>query len=86
MAADYTPSMSTDGKKLAFVSKRSGSADIWIKDLPNGNREGAGYVFCGRVSTAPVTRRQFGELYNLKPLGIMHSLEIRLDSNERGSP
>jgi TolB protein len=36
LAADYLPSLSADGKKLAFVSSRSGNPDIWIKDLENG--------------------------------------------------
>jgi len=36
LSADYSPSMSADGKKLAYVSRRSGNADIWIKDLESG--------------------------------------------------
>jgi eukaryotic-like serine/threonine-protein kinase len=36
LAADYLPSLSADGKKLAFVSRRSGNADIWMKDLGTG--------------------------------------------------
>lgn len=32
-ADDYSPAWSPDGKKLAFVSKRKGSADIFIVDL-----------------------------------------------------
>jgi eukaryotic-like serine/threonine-protein kinase len=38
-AADYLPSMSADGKKLAFVSTRSGSEDIWLKDLATGKEK-----------------------------------------------
>jgi eukaryotic-like serine/threonine-protein kinase len=39
LAADYSPSMSADGKKLAFVSRRSGNADIWVKDLESGKEK-----------------------------------------------
>ncbi len=39
LAADYLPSMSADGKKLAFVSLRSGNPDIWIKDLESGKEK-----------------------------------------------
>ena len=39
LAADYMPSMSADGKKLAFVSERSGNPDIWIKDLESGKEK-----------------------------------------------
>lgn len=35
-AADYMPDLSPDGRKLAFVSFRSGNADIWMKDLASG--------------------------------------------------
>jgi Tol biopolymer transport system component len=36
LALDYLPSLSADGRKLAFVSERSGNPDIWMKDLENG--------------------------------------------------
>jgi eukaryotic-like serine/threonine-protein kinase len=39
LAADYSHSMSADGKKLAFVSWRSGNPDIWIKDLESGKEK-----------------------------------------------
>lgn len=35
-AADVQPTLSPDGRKLAFVSTRSGHQDIWIKDLESG--------------------------------------------------
>ncbi len=35
-AADVMPSVSADGTKLAFASNRSGSFDIWLKDLVSG--------------------------------------------------
>ena len=34
---DAQPSISADGKKLAFVSSRSGNRDVWIKDLESGS-------------------------------------------------
>jgi Tol biopolymer transport system component len=34
--ADFHPSLSADGKKVAFVSARSGNHEIWIKDLETG--------------------------------------------------
>jgi len=40
LAADYLPSMSADGKKLVFISERSGNADIWMKDLESGGERG----------------------------------------------
>jgi eukaryotic-like serine/threonine-protein kinase len=39
LAADDSPSMSADGKTLAFVSRRSGNADIWMKDLESGTEK-----------------------------------------------
>ena len=35
-AYDAQSSLSADGRRLAFVSTRSGSADIWLKDLESG--------------------------------------------------
>ncbi|MCK5145566.1 CHAT domain-containing protein [bacterium] len=34
---DFQPAVSPDGRWLAFVSNRSGNADIWIKALPRGH-------------------------------------------------
>jgi Tol biopolymer transport system component len=33
---DIHPSLSADGKKMAFVSSRSGKRNVWIKDLDTG--------------------------------------------------
>jgi Tol biopolymer transport system component len=35
-AYDAQSSLSADGRRLAFVSTRSGSSDIWLKDLESG--------------------------------------------------
>ena len=35
-AGDHMPSLSADGTKLAFVSGRTGSDDVWFKDLAGG--------------------------------------------------
>jgi hypothetical protein len=35
-AYDAQSSLSADGRRLAFVSTRSGSADIWLRDLESG--------------------------------------------------
>jgi Tol biopolymer transport system component len=35
-AYDAQSSLSADGRRLAFVSTRSGNADIWLKDLESG--------------------------------------------------
>ncbi|HSL21958.1 MAG TPA: protein kinase [Vicinamibacterales bacterium] len=35
-AYDAQSSLSADGRRLAFVSTRAGSADIWLKDLDSG--------------------------------------------------
>ena len=35
-AADFHPSLSADGRKMVFVSARSGNQEIWIKDLGTG--------------------------------------------------
>lgn len=35
-AVDSYPSLSADGKKMAFWSDRSGNADIWLKELDTG--------------------------------------------------
>jgi len=35
--ADFHPSLSADGRKMVFVSARSGSQQIWIKDLESGS-------------------------------------------------
>ncbi|MBF0427637.1 MAG: PD40 domain-containing protein [Magnetococcales bacterium] len=34
---DFAPSISRDGRLLAFVSNRSGNRDIWLQDLETGN-------------------------------------------------
>lgn len=36
-AEDFQPSVSPDGKTLAFVSDRSGNLDIWIRSLDQGS-------------------------------------------------
>jgi predicted Ser/Thr protein kinase len=35
-AADFHPCLSADGSKMVFVSARSGSQEIWIRDLKTG--------------------------------------------------
>jgi Tol biopolymer transport system component len=35
-AADFHPALSADGRKMVFVSARSGNQEIWIKDLETG--------------------------------------------------
>jgi Tol biopolymer transport system component/predicted Ser/Thr protein kinase len=35
-AADFHPSLSADGRKMVFVSARSGNQEIWITDLETG--------------------------------------------------
>ena len=35
-AAEYWPSVSADGRRLAFTSTRNGKEDIWLKDLQTG--------------------------------------------------
>jgi len=35
-AADFHPSLSPDGRKMVWVSARSGNQEIWIKDLETG--------------------------------------------------
>jgi len=35
-ADDRLPNLSADGKKLVFISTRSGNADLWLKDLDSG--------------------------------------------------
>jgi len=36
LGSDQYPSISRDGRKLAYVSDRSGSRDIWLRDLATG--------------------------------------------------
>src|SRR6185436_9447865 len=36
VAADTRPSISHDGKKLVFLSDRSGNNDVWLKNLETG--------------------------------------------------
>ncbi len=35
-AVDFAPSVSPNGKWLAFTSDRSGNLDVWVKELPRG--------------------------------------------------
>ena len=35
-ALDYFPSLSKDGRYIAFVSERAGNPDIWLKSLSAG--------------------------------------------------
>ena len=39
VAGDFLPSLSGDGNRLVFVSSRSGSNDIWLKDLETGAQQ-----------------------------------------------
>lgn len=39
-AADYWPSSSADGRRIAFISTRGGAADVWVKDLVTGEERG----------------------------------------------
>jgi len=48
---DVSPSFSPDGKKMAFVSKRSGTPQIYIKDLENGKVRRL--TFEGKYNTEP---------------------------------
>lgn len=49
---DLSPSLSPDGTKMAFVSNRSGSPQIYIKDLINGDEERL--TFDVKYCTSPV--------------------------------
>ena len=31
-----SPSISVDGRKLAFLSNRSGNTDVWLRDMTSG--------------------------------------------------
>lgn len=48
---DISPTFSPDGKKMAFVSKRSGPPQIYIKDLNTGHVRRLTYK--GRYNTSP---------------------------------
>lgn len=48
---DVSPTFSPDGTKIAYVSNRSGSPQIYIKDLQNGRDERLSYE--GRYNTSP---------------------------------
>ena len=37
--ADFHPSLSPDGRKMVWVSARSGSQEIWLKDLSTGEEQ-----------------------------------------------
>lgn len=37
--ADYSPTFSPDGSRLAFISERSGTPQIWMKDLETGEEK-----------------------------------------------
>jgi Tol biopolymer transport system component len=37
-SVDYFPAVSSDGKTLAYMSARSGSSDVWLKDLKTGSK------------------------------------------------
>ncbi len=50
-AIDVSPSFSPDGNKMAFVSTRNGSPQIFIQDLPSG--QASRLTFSGRYNTQP---------------------------------
>ncbi|MBU1052244.1 MAG: Tol-Pal system beta propeller repeat protein TolB [Proteobacteria bacterium] len=49
--SDVSPALSTDGKKMAFVSSRSGTPQIYIKDLYTGYEKRL--TFNGNYNTQP---------------------------------
>jgi len=71
LALDYLPSMSADGKKLAFVSERSGNQDIWMKDLESGKE-------------SPLTESRANEISpRISPDGSLVSYAIRTRARPR---
>ncbi len=52
---DIRPSVSADGSKLAFISNRSGSAQVWLKDLESGREIALTASARGKVDAAAVS-------------------------------
>jgi eukaryotic-like serine/threonine-protein kinase len=69
-AYDTLPSISADGKKLAFLSRRSGSQQVWIRDLDKGEESvltiGSGEK-SAPVITADASRIAYSIIENGKP-------------------
>ena len=53
-ASDWWPSVSADGRKLAFLSTRFGNPDVWVKDLETG-AETSLTMTVGRERTARIS-------------------------------
>jgi len=49
-AFDTNPSLSADGKRLVFLSSRSGTGNIWTKDLESGKETALGVTSSDRSS------------------------------------
>src|SRR6185369_8469088 len=78
-ASDTRASISADGKRLAFLSARSGNRDVWIKDLVSGretaltttpaNESIVQILGDGSGVMYSVTEERAGESTYLVPLG-----------------
>ncbi|MBF0445847.1 MAG: PD40 domain-containing protein, partial [Magnetococcales bacterium] len=80
-AVDYGPSLSADGRFLAFVSERSGNRDIWLKDLSTGS-DGIPRQLTNHPATddAPALNKDGSQLlyvaFETDPRGDIHLLDL----------
>ncbi|MBF0195386.1 MAG: CHAT domain-containing protein [Magnetococcales bacterium] len=80
-AVDYGPSLSADGRFLAFVSERSGNREIWLKDLSPGS-DGIPQQITKHPAAddAPALSKNGSQLlyvaYETDPRGDIHLLDL----------
>ncbi|MBI2027415.1 MAG: PD40 domain-containing protein [Deltaproteobacteria bacterium] len=51
--SDFSPTFSPDGKKILFVSTRSGNPHLFIKDISQSVREAQRLTYAGKYNAAP---------------------------------
>ncbi len=78
---DVSPSFSPDGKKMAFVSRRGGTPQIYIKDLSTGNV--TRLTFQGDYNTSPAWSPSGDKIaYVGSVKGVINIYSIGIDGSE----
>ena len=71
---NYGPTLSPDGRWLAYVSSESGSSQVYVRPFPNV--DSAKFTISAAGGLEPLWRRDGGELFFRNPQGDMFAVSI----------